>query len=71
MPDNEEELKSIFGIPTPKAEPDEAWLRSVAGVPAFADDPTPTPGTQRGPAFSPVLPASFSPTNVPLALNGG
>jgi hypothetical protein len=68
--DDEEQRKAVSGIVTPDASQGEDWRRQVAGVYSFGDD-DPTPGTQRGPAFSPVLPASFSPTNVPLALNGG
>jgi hypothetical protein len=55
----------------PGIDQDELEEETAGAISGEWDDPTPTPGTQRGPAFSPVLPASFSPTNVPLALNGG
>ncbi len=64
MPDSEEKRKSVEGIVTPDATPDEDWRRQVAGVYSFGDGETPTGGSGNGPVFSPV----FSPVNPPLAL---
>lgn len=67
MPDNEEDLRSILGIPTPKADPDEAWLRAVAGIPSFTNALA-TGGVSNGPVFSPTMSPMFSPANPPILL---
>lgn len=63
MPDSEEKRKSVDGIVTPNATPDEDWRRQVAGVYSFGEEEAPASG-QSGPVFSPV----FSPVNPPIAL---
>lgn len=63
MPDNEEQRKSVVGVVTPNATPDEDWRRQVAGVYSFGDGGE-SSGGSNGPVFSPV----FSPVNPPVAL---
>lgn len=49
MATTNEQLKSVIGVPDPKADPDNATLRAVAGVASFGeDDPAPS-GSQQGP----------------------
>lgn len=64
MATTNEQLKSVIGVPDPKADPDNATLRAVAGVASFGLDGTPATGSPSGPVFSPVL----SPVNPPLEL---
>lgn len=61
MPDNEEERKSVAGVVTPNATPDEDWRRQVAGVYSFAG----APASGQGGA---VFPSVISPVNPPLNL---
>ena len=63
MPDSEEKRKSVAGVVTPNATPDEDWRRQVAGVYSFGEEDTPV-GSSHGPVFSPVL----SPVNPPITI---
>ncbi len=74
MATDNENLRSILGIPTPKADPDNATLRAVIGVPALRSEDGESPGPG-GVSFSsscsPLIRASFSPTHPPSLLMGG
>lgn len=48
MPDSEEKRKSVDGVVTPDATPDEDWRRQVAGVYSFGED-DPSSGGSRAP----------------------
>lgn len=63
MATTNEQLKSVIGVPDPKADPDNATLRAIAGVASFGDGGE-SSGGSNGPVFSPV----FSPVNPPVAL---
>lgn len=64
MPDNEEERKSVAGVVTPNATPDEDWRRQVAGVYSFGDGDTPASGGGPLAAAKPSsLAAAFASSN--------
>lgn len=73
MATDNENLRSILGIPTPKADPDNATLRAVIGVPALQSEESPggPGGASLPPARSPQFSPSLSPTQLPFVLMGG
>lgn len=61
-----EQLKSVIGIPNPKAVPDNETLRAVAGVASFGDADGTGGNSFSSPLQGPFFSPAFSPANPPI-----
>lgn len=68
MATDNEKLKSVIGVPDPKADPDNATLRAIAGVASFGDGDTPASGQVLHSAAQPAALAAAFASSSPLPI---